>query len=95
MIRANELPLIGQTFFVFFNESGMTDGFVRSFSVVTERVVSGDIKVKRIRPPENNLNKEIWLEVDQSDDWLFDWERADTCCYARCKQSQGIFKYSL
>jgi hypothetical protein len=51
------------------------------YAIVTERAVSGDLKGE-IKGNE--------FHVDQSDDWLWDFERRDPECYARKMQKRGI-----
>lgn len=53
------------------------------YKVVPNRMVAGDL-VGQIKGDE--------FYVDQSDEWLFDWERQDPKCYARKRQRDGVIK---
>lgn len=55
--------------------------YTEEYSIVGERVVSGDLK---------GTIKGNEFHVDQSDDWLFPWEKNDPDCYARKMQKRGI-----
>lgn len=54
-----------------------------TYFVVNERKVSGDI-VGDIQGDQ--------FHVDQSDTWLFDWEKEDPNCYARRMQTLGTLE---
>ena len=53
---------------------------------VPRRVVSGDIVGYM------SLGR---FYVDQTDSWLFPWEKDDPDCYARRQQAKGSFKLQL
>lgn len=52
--------------------------YLRKYVVVENRMVSGDLKVTQL--PDGSF------EVDQSDYWLFDWEKNSPDCFARFMQ---------
>lgn len=54
--------------------------------IVSERIVSADIV---------GTMRDGVFHVDQSDSWLFDWEKADPKCYARKMQARGSFPLKL
>lgn len=55
-------------------------------SEVSYRSVAGDLV---------GIYRNGTFYVDQSDTWLFDWEKNDPGCYARKMQAKGSFPLNL
>lgn len=56
------------------------------YVVLTKRELSGDLLVHPIHGDPDHFM------VDQSDTWLFNWEKNDPECYARKMQRAGKIK---
>lgn len=58
--------------------------YTRTYSILGEWVASGDIV--------GRIDGKGMFHVDQTDSWLFPWEKNDPDCYARRKQKEGVIK---